>query len=256
MNFAKLSVLAAAAALAGCAMTSNISGPVQSLPHTAVTKTEVRKPAPQARQTPLWIEPTAAQSLNDMARERLAGGGFRLAAAPGEAKASVRLDGAFLYLSGDRRKMANLRLENWHERERLGVMLAGATADRGLARRSIDRVGDQALAGNIASPAHLAASAAMAVAAEGTLGAMGLRGGAKPSPDDAPALVCTPESPCSVEDAVKRYGVQRVVLHLDWQDASGKHRSTVEVDGIGPDLMPDRMLAEAADRLLSLYVAP
>ncbi|MCS7001635.1 MAG: hypothetical protein NZ518_02185, partial [Dehalococcoidia bacterium] len=85
--------------------------------------------------------------------------------------------------------------------------------------------------------------------------ATGLREGGDrtPAPVSQQPVACTPEKPCESEDLIKRYGTQSFVLALDWHDATGKTRSTVRVDAIAPDLIPDRMMTEAANRLLAMY---
>lgn len=142
---------------------------------------------------------------------------------------------------------------------------------RGLVSAGFNYAGDAALSGAAITPGMMLAAGLIGVGIEGIFGS--LASAVKKTEDEAKAMeahrkktfAVGRELPlsCGGDEAWceklllgERYGNQQLRLALGLEDGDVKQTAIVQVDAVAEDLMPDRMLAEAMNRLVRLHLQP
>lgn len=211
------------------------------------------KPPADLMTKAIWVDPQPMPSLSQAARDALSKAGYRVVARQEDSATTLRFDGYYRVLSGDRRRQGNLRLEELARG--MEVRWRGGADEPGVASHTLKRVSDQVVSSNVASPTGLFVAATLGAAFEGIAQAAGVRqaisteagGGRGP-------LFCDTEQTCERANLQAKYGYQQFVLALDRHDQGSKKRATVRVNGISDGMIPDRMMTEAASRLLAMYI--
>jgi hypothetical protein len=255
MNIRHLAIALCILALGGCVANNpaQMEGPPKyhALPWMQIEVLGEARPPADLRTRAIWVDPQPMPSLSKSARDALSKAGFRVVDRQEDSATTLRFDGYYRVLSGDRRRQGNLRLEELAQ----GMEVRWRGNEPGVASHTLDRVAEQTMFGNVTSPSDLLVAVTLGAAFEGIAQAAGVRqaisteAGVGRGP-----LFCDTEQTCERANLQARYGYQQFVLALDRYDQHGKERATVRVNGIAEGMIPDRMMTQAASRLLAMYI--
>jgi len=211
------------------------------------------EPPADLRAKAIWVDPQPMPSLSQAARDVLSKAGYRIVNRQEEGAVTLRFAGYYRVVSGDRRRQGNLNLEELARA--MEVRWRGA-GDPGVVSHTLGHVSSLAISGAVTTPTELLVAATMGAAFEGIAKAAGVRDAVSSALGSGRGpLFCDTEKTCERANLQAKYGYQQFVLALDRHDQDGKTRATVRVNGIADGMIPDRMMTEAANRLLAMYIA-
>lgn len=234
-----------------------------------VVEVEVMRDNPDARidkARPVWIDPQPMPSLAQAAGEALKRAGYTVVDRREQADQTIAFDGFYRLMDGFRRIQRQIGLADLSGHMDIAIDPDGSP--HGPVRRAKDYASTAAWSGAANSPAQMLVAGLIGVGIEGLLGALlpekekklmsleDYRKRTLKAGRDLPLICGGTEAECEKTLLGARYGYQEIVVALDRHDGKERHRAAVRVNAIAETLIPDRMMTEAADRLLTMYAMP
>lgn len=260
--------------LMGCANTTfrdeqlqpGYKSPHHNLPIMEIKALKESQAATIDRTRPIWIDPQPMPKLAQTAAEILKRHGYTVSTIRGEGVQALAFDGHYRVMGAGLRTPRQLSLAELANQ--VDITLVTDTGTRGLGRAALNYASGAGWSGAANTPGQMLVAGLLGAGIEGVLGLLVPEKEKPQSPiqdyrqrtlvrgKDVPLVCGGTEAECDKSLLGARYGNQQLMLALDRLDRDGRHRAVVRVDAIAEDLMPDRMMTEAANRLLAMYITP
>lgn len=274
----RLSAIAAALGLgllAGCASTTYKDeqlGPdykprYHNLP---IIDIEVMRDNPDThidKTRPVWIDPQRLPGLAQIASETLKRAGYTVVDHREQSDQTIAFDGFYRLMDGGRRLQRQIGLADLSDKLDIAIDPDGNPRKPGV-RTAKDYASSAAWTGAANTPAQMLGAGLIGVGIEVLLGSLlpekekklmsieDYRKRTLKVGRDLPLICGGTEAECEKTLLGARYGYQEIVVALDRHDGNQSHRAAVRVNAIAETLIPDRMMTEAANHLLSMYAKP